>query len=94
MFCSAHCTNMAPQSALHIAALQTRGRHRTLGLMLVIAYLVLPGVSTVIFKTFSCERFDNGDLLLRADYSLDCSSDDHRWYTVYAGLALVAYPVG
>jgi hypothetical protein len=27
---------------------------------------------------FSCEVFDNGDKLLRADYSIDCNSATHQ----------------
>jgi hypothetical protein len=27
---------------------------------------------------FSCEKFDNGDRLLRADYSIDCNSASHQ----------------
>ena len=46
----------------------------------LVAYLVLPGVSMIIFRTFSCESFDNGKTLLRADYTVDCESPRHKWF--------------
>jgi hypothetical protein len=41
---------------------------------LCISYVVLPGVSTVIFQAFPCDTFDNGEEVLRADYSLSCNA--------------------
>ena len=43
---------------------------------------------------FSCERFANGQELLRADYSIDCTSDRHQKFQLFAGIMVAAYPIG
>jgi hypothetical protein len=40
------------------------------GSAVAIAYLVLPTVTTTIFKVFPCDELDNGTEFLHADYSL------------------------
>ena len=47
-----------------------------------------------IFEVFSCEMFDNGTRLLRADYSIDCESKKHKDYEVLAGIMIFVYPIG
>ena len=42
-----------------------------------------------VFQVFSCERFDNGMELLRADYSIDCASDMHARIVIFAGFMIV-----
>jgi hypothetical protein len=51
---------------------------------LFISYLVLPGVSTVVFGAFGCVNIDPEGLLstrayyLKRDYSISCDSDRYR----------------
>lgn len=60
---------------------------------LVITYLLFPVVSAIIFKAYSCEHFDNGDYLLRADYNVDCRSDQYKIIVQYASLMIFVYPM-
>ena len=43
---------------------------------------------------FSCERFDSGQYLLRADYSIDCESDRHQRFQLFAAFMVAVYPIG
>ena len=61
--------------------------------MLLIMYLSFPVVSTRAFRAFSCEEFDDGSRYLRADYSVDCDSDEHSGNIALAWLAIIAYPI-
>jgi hypothetical protein len=52
--------------------------------VLFTTYLVLPGVSTVVFGAFGCVNIDPEGLLparayyLKRDYSISCDSDRYR----------------
>ena len=48
--------------------------------------LVLPVATTALLKAFSCERFDDDQELLRADYSLSCESKASKAMHIYCGL--------
>jgi hypothetical protein len=61
---------------------------------LVLTYLVLPGTTMAIFRTFPCESFDDGTRWLRADYSIDCTSSQHKIAVAYASVMVLVYPVG
>ncbi|CAN0417702.1 unnamed protein product [Discosporangium mesarthrocarpum] len=39
----------------------------------------------MIFNTLACEKLDDRQDVLRAEYSLDCRSKKHREFMVYAG---------
>jgi hypothetical protein len=43
---------------------------------------------------FSCEQLDHGHVLLRADYKIDCTTDRHRDFQLFAGLMIAVYPIG
>ena len=59
-------------------------------------YLIFPGVSATIFKTFAkdTEWEDEDECWLRVDYSIDCSTDTYALFEMYAGLCIVLYPLG
>lgn len=68
---------------------------------LFFTYLVFPGVSTVIFRSFSCDNVDPDDAdsvednhYLRSDYSISCSSDRYVFGVTWAAAMLVVYPLG
>ena len=52
-------------------------RRLALPTALTVAYTFLPAATAAIFKTFSCEDFEDGSSLLRMDYGLTCLSDEH-----------------
>ena len=64
---------------------------KTLSTSIVVFELVLSAVATVIFKTFACTEFDDGDYL-EAQLNLKCddSASRQRWYA-YAICASVVY---
>ena len=48
----------------------------------------------MVFATFGCRTFDDGSTFLMADYSIDCESPEHLWYTAYASLMMLIWPFG
>ncbi|CAE7309164.1 unnamed protein product [Symbiodinium microadriaticum] len=69
-----------------------------IGAALMVAYLVLPSVSSTIFDTFKCQSFslDDGRVgtFLQADLAIDCNAEVHSSYVIYAGIMTVVYPIG
>lgn len=64
-------------------------------LVLAICFVVMPISTTVIFNTLSCEKFDDGERRLRADYAIDCDTRKHKTYEYLAlFLGIPLYPVG
>lgn len=59
-----------------------------------IIFLIYPSTSTNIFATFQCSSLDNGDRVLRADFSINCDTAAHQAYQAYAGVMLAIYPFG
>ena len=52
-------------------------------------------MSIRIFGTFACRDF-GGDFgsFLKVDYSIDCSSERHATFQIYAIIMVLVYPVG
>lgn len=61
---------------------------------LMISFFIFSPTSITIFQAFTCETFDDGTSKLVADYSIDCESDVHQNYEIYAGLMIIVYPMG
>ena len=90
------------RSARHFSVKRQRelllAQHFTVFLLL--AYTVLPGVASVIFKTFPCYNADpdgsasTSQLYMRADYSISCSSQRYQFAVVWAAVMVFVYPVG
>jgi hypothetical protein len=55
---------------------------------------IYPLICNRIFEVFSCEKFDNGERLLRADYSIDCDLEKHKSFQALAGIMIAVYPIG
>ncbi|CAM9559605.1 unnamed protein product, partial [Choristocarpus tenellus] len=71
----------------------TFSRHVAFGLLLT--FLVFSSVSTTVFQTFACERFEElGAWYLRADYSIMCDTQEYSLYKTYAGIMILVYPIG
>ena len=52
-------------------------------------------MSVKIFSTFACKEFDQGyGTFLKVDYSINCESDEHAKYKLYAFLMIAIYPGG
>jgi hypothetical protein len=75
-------------------------KNKYFNLFLYISFLLLPGVSTIIFQTFSCtevdpngEDTDNESLYLTADTSISCHSNNYKGTVAYACLCVLVYPV-
>ena len=62
--------------------------------LLVLSFLVFPMVSSAAFRAFSCEEFSNGRSFLRADYAVECGTEEHRQVQSIAWLGILLYPVG
>ncbi|CAM9194141.1 unnamed protein product [Ectocarpus fasciculatus] len=68
-------------------------RHVAAGLLL--SFLVFISTSTMAFKTFACDdEAVEGESYLRADYGIQCHTDKHGWYKLYAGVMIMVYPIG
>jgi hypothetical protein len=59
-----------------------------------IAFLVYPGVSSKILRTFNCEEFDDGSRALQSDATVDCNSQRYQQYLGYAVFMFLIYVVG
>jgi len=70
-------------------------RNKIFSSFLLGTFLILPTMSVKIFSTFACKEFD-GDFgtHLKVDYSIDCDSDEHAMYELYAYVMILVYPVG
>ena len=62
---------------------------------LFMTFIILPAVSTKVFNTFACRDFDgNYGSYLKADYSIDCNSTEHKFFSAYAIICIIVYPIG
>ena len=69
--------------------------------MLIFSYLILPSVSTTIFRMFLCTNVDPNhednyptDYYLTADMSISCEDVYYRDWVAYAALMVIVYPIG
>ena len=66
-------------------------------IQLIVLFLVLPGASTTIFRTFLCDKGfveDKSVSFLEADLTLSCESSEYKQLEVLAFIGLLLYPVG
>eukprot|EP00752_Nemacystus_decipiens_P012586 g11146.t1 len=68
--------------------------NKHVSLVLLLTFLVYSSVSAAIFQTFACEPLADGNIYLRADYSIQCDSPKHQAFMVYGGVMMVLYTVG
>ena len=62
---------------------------------LLMTYLVFPSLSIKIFSTYSCdEKFEDGTSYLKADMTIDCLGDEHKYYELIGYGLILLYPVG
>ena len=75
----AGCSALTSRTAMRAAAapVLVDACLRSLPWLLLVLYLLYPSVTSVAFKSFECEDFDDGRSYLRADYSIECLSSDH-----------------
>ena len=68
----------------------------SLGVCIFFLEFVLSAVSATIFNTFSCRDFGDEHLFLAEDLTVSCDSDDasRQFWTGYALLCVLVYPVG
>ena len=62
--------------------------------LLLLSFLVFPSVSSLAFRAFDCEEFDDGSSFLRADYAIECAGAEYDRVTSLGWLAILLYPVG
>ena len=68
--------------------------NKHVAMVLLLTFLVYSSVSAALFKTFACERLDDSNIYLRADYRIQCDSSKHKAIEVYAGIMIAVYTVG
>jgi hypothetical protein len=64
---------------------------------LTMTFLIYSTVSTTVFQTFSCDNIDDDAptrSYLRADYSIQCGTPQHKLYKIYAAVMIIIYPIG
>jgi len=59
------------------------------GFFLSMNSFLLPMMTTLIFSTFPCKLFDDGNRLLMRDLSIDCDTEEHESYRLYAKVMIV-----
>lgn len=93
--------------AFHVWIVQLGTEHRVVTkaiyfyVFLFFTYLIFPGVTTIIFRSFGCDNVDPDDVdssednyYLRSDYSISCSSDRYVFGVTWAAAMLLLYPLG
>ncbi|CAM9133326.1 unnamed protein product [Ectocarpus sp. 8 AP-2014] len=63
-------------------------------MVLLLTFFVYSSVSSTLFRAFACDDLDYSKYYLRADYSIECDSSEHRGIQVYAGFMIVIYTMG
>ena len=72
-------------------------------LFVAFTYMILPGISMKIFKTFECQDIDPNNeatdpnaphIFLRVDYAVDCTTAYYRFGWTWALVMVGIYPVG
>ena len=61
---------------------------------IAVTFLVLPTVTTTIFKIFPCDKLDNKEEYLHADYSLSCKSASHQVWVAFGVAMVLVWPIG
>ena len=94
--------------ALHRAYMRCNGSARDaeakvesyyLAIAVAFTYVILPGTSTSIFRTYPCQNVDPDDSdsgdnwFMRSDYSISCSSDRYYFGVSWATAMIIVYPV-
>lgn len=69
-------------------------QHRHVSIAIFVVFFLYSTVSRIIFEAFDCEKLDNNVTYLKADYSLICTSTEHRAYVAYAIVMIFVYPIG
>ena len=89
----AWCTTAEALAANRTSTRLKGGLIRALPYLLGLSFLAFPMVSSLAFQAFSCESFDDDAGFLRADYSLNCDTDEHDAVMNLAWAAIVLYPL-
>ena len=69
-------------------------RQKHVSMTLLVTFLVYSSASSIVFQMFACDDLDDGNLYLRADYTIACDSPKHRALQIYASLMILLYPMG
>jgi hypothetical protein len=81
-----------------IPATLLEGLQRTLPVMLVVTFLLVPVIAMHIFKTFLCDPFEYAPNVTRRylhdALDLDCDSDEYAATQSIALIAIVIWPLG
>jgi hypothetical protein len=59
-----------------------------------VTFLMLPASSVAAFRVYACETFDDDSTWLRADYNVECDTELHNFFKLYAGFVILLWPVG
>lgn len=87
-YCIAYCVHEDPNTLREI-------RDKHVSMVLLLTFLVYSSVSSVVFETFATDKdLDENKEYLRADYSIQYDSAEHKRYRAYAWFMIVLYPVG
>ncbi|GMI05582.1 hypothetical protein TrVE_jg1080 [Triparma verrucosa] len=72
-----------------------RSRDNLYHRFLFLTYIIFSSVSMTIFETFNCvQHGDDKTYYLFSDSSIDCGTEEYKWYLRYARLMVGVYPLG
>ena len=69
-------------------------------LFLLLVYIILPGVSLIIFRSFTCIDVDPSNVTgeyskyLIADMSIRCDTSKYTYIVIWASISIILFPVG
>ena len=61
---------------------------------ILMAFFLYATISSTVFETFVCDELDDGRMFLRVDHRLECNSETHLRFMLFARLMVYIYPVG
>lgn len=63
-------------------------------LLQLLAFIVLPSTSLVLFKLFDCIEFPDGKAFATSDLTIECYTSTYTAYLVYSSFMILIYPIG
>ena len=67
---------------------------KAMAFTLLLAFIVLPTVSTKLFRVFVCLSFDDGTRFLAVDLRINCDSTLHTTMRLFSAFFIAVYPIG
>ncbi|CAM9864503.1 unnamed protein product, partial [Ascophyllum nodosum] len=69
-------------------------RQKHVSMVLLLTFLVYSSASSLILQTFACDKLDDGQIYLKADYRILRDSPKHQAFMIYSSFMTILYTLG